>query len=42
MFYTTSLTLPLFNEVPVPTQESELSCCVAKVLMFASFYGFDI
>ena len=43
MFYTTGLTLPLFNEVPVPTQDSELSCiCVAKALMFASFYGLDI
>ena len=30
--YKTSLTPPLFTEVPVPSQESELSCiCVLKV-----------
>ena len=39
-----NLFLPLFIEVPVPSQESEWSCiCVLGVLIdCASFYDFDI
>ena len=38
-----SLTLPLFTEVPVPSQESEQSCaCVLVGIDFASFYDFSI
>jgi hypothetical protein len=38
-----SLTLPLFTEVPVPSQESEHSCvCVLVGIDFASFYDFSI
>jgi hypothetical protein len=37
----TSLTLPLFTEVPVPSQKSERSCiCVLEDMDFASFYNF--
>jgi hypothetical protein len=37
-----SLTLTLFTEVPVPSQESEQSCvCVLVGIDFASFYDFS-
>jgi len=40
----TSLTLPLFIEVPVPSQESERSCMYicARGMDFATFYNFYI
>ena len=34
--------MPLFNEAPVPNQESQRSCCVIRDIDFASFYYFDI
>jgi nitrate reductase NapE component len=37
----TSLTPPLYSEVPMPSQESELSCiCVLKVTIFPLFTVF--
>ena len=41
--HTTSITPPLFIEVPVPIQESERSCiCVLRGIDFTSFCDFDI
>jgi len=38
----TSLTPPLFIEVPVPRQETEWSCICVSDIDFSSFYDFDI
>ena len=39
--HSTSLALPLFIEVPVPSQESELSCIrMIEVLIYLCFYSF--
>ena len=34
--------MPLFNEMPVPSQEGQRSCCVLRDIDFASFYYLDI
>ena len=43
-FYHFSLTPPLFNRVPVPSQESERPCIIicVRILDFASFFDFSI
>jgi hypothetical protein len=38
----TSLTPPLFIEVPVKSQKSELSCICVRGIDFVSFYNFSI
>jgi hypothetical protein len=38
----TSLTPPLFIEVPVPCQESERSCICVRGIEFATFYDFSV
>ena len=38
----TSLTAPLFIEVPVPSQENEQSCICVFKLWFSSLYDFFI
>ena len=40
--YKTSLTPPLFIEVPVKSQKSELSCICVRGIDFVSFYDFSI
>ena len=43
-FYHFSLTPPLFNRVPVPSQESERPCIIicVRIIDFASFFDFSI